>query len=124
MCSSNLRDRIVAILREPLRIKRLCALIIEDVFESVLLQKADRVFELGGQFWIIAINDRIDVFLEKHFKQRSRSAACTRAQGTGDFGRKVPENGDDAVRITRERFQKMPVTLRPVAWRKIGPVFV
>ena len=43
--AGDLRDGIVAVLRQPLGIKSLSALVIEDVLETVILQKRDGIFE-------------------------------------------------------------------------------
>ena len=87
----------------------------------MLLQEADRIFEFGGELAVFAIDDRIDVFLEQYFKQRTRSAARPRAKRAGDLRRKIPQNRDDAVRIAGERFQEVPIPLGPKAGREIRP---
>ena len=124
MRASNLRDRIVAILRQPFGIKCLRSLIVENVLEPVFPQKPHGFFELLSQLGIIAVNDRVYVFLQEHFEQRTAGAAGARAQGAGNLGRKITEHRHNAVRIARERFEKMTVPLGPVARHKIRPVFV
>ena len=60
----HLRDRVIAILRQPFRIEGLSALVIEDVLEPMLFQKSDRVFKFGGKTVVLTMDDRVDVFLQ------------------------------------------------------------
>src|SRR5262249_50681759 len=107
--SRNLRDRVVAILREPLRIESLSALVIQDVLEPVLLQEPHGVFEFGGQAGVFAAKNRIDVLLQQNLEKRLRSAARAGTQSAGDFRRQVAQDRNDAVGITCERFKEVAV---------------
>ena len=124
VCACHLRDRVVAILRQPVRIERLSPLVVQDVLEPMFLQESHGVFKFAGKAGVLPINDRIDVFLQQNFQQRPRSAARARTQRTGDFRRKVAQHGNDAVGITGERFEKMTIALGPLTGREIRPVFI
>ena len=124
MRAGNLRNRVVPVLRKPFGIKCLRSLIVENVLETVFPQEFDRLLQFSGELGILAIQDRIDVFLQEHLKQRTRRSARARAERAGDFGRQVAEYGHNSIRVACECRKEMTVAFRPVGRRKIGPVFV
>src|SRR5262249_3154717 len=63
-----LRNRIVAVRRQPFRVERLSALVVQDMFEAMILQEPDGLFEFGGQPSVVPVDNRIDVFLEQNFE--------------------------------------------------------
>ena len=97
---------------------------IVDDEPTVLLQESHGVFKFRCEPWVVAIDYRIDIFLQQHFKERTRGAACARAERAGNLRRKVPQDRNNSIRIAGKRFQEMPVALGSITGKEIRPVFV
>src|SRR5262249_19737243 len=88
----DLRNRVVAVLRQPFRIESLRALIVENMSEAVLPEKAHCVLELGRKMLVVPVYDGVDVFLEQNLQQGSGSAARPRTESACNFRRQISEN--------------------------------
>src|SRR5678816_3247465 len=69
MRTCYLSNGIVAVLREPLRVERLRSLIVQDVLETMVPQEDDRIFEFLCDCRVIAIDDRVEIFLQECFEK-------------------------------------------------------